>query len=450
MIAVFALAAALMAAGAAPAQVIVPRIAPSAPPVSPLSLLAPTLSAPSASFPLAPSLLGTRVLGVPGPGVTPAHIEAVKALAERTGEAIVIHGSRQTGVSHHTGLPFSKDTDLDLGVVGPASNIFNVDRDMWDGRVPNVIHEPMLAVPTIEDAVGRGLMVVAPAEKRPVGELGLLQKHARPWRTDEQLTKLQQTKRTASDSFRFAVIGDAEPGRFWISRALFNKPGVFWRLLGRADRSGSDFIFQMGDMVSRGTVANFWNFIRGMFAYGVKTPYLTAIGNHDRHKPHGITNDAVYRATFGSPDYSFTRGGWKFVVVDSSAGRITPAQLKWLKGELKASQPTVVFTHIPPAQLSEWTDWGAMKGAGGFKDGSAEFMALMSANKVARVYMGHIHGLGTLERGGVKYVLTGGGGSPLFPGPVQKKLHHWLSIEAGPDGIAETVNAEDGSSFPLR
>ncbi|UPT73883.1 MAG: hypothetical protein M0D55_18890 [Elusimicrobiota bacterium] len=63
--------------------------------------------------------------------------------------------------------------------------------------------------------------------------------------------------------------------------------------------------------------------------------------------------------------------------------------------------------------------------------------------------MGHIHGLGTLERDGVKYVLTGGGGSPLFPGPVKTKLHHWLSVETGPAGVTETVHASDGRSFPL-
>ena len=77
-------------------------------------------------------------------------------------------------------------------------------------------------------------------------------------------------------------------------------------------------------------------------------------------------------------------------------------------------------------------------------------MSLMSANKVARVYMGHIHGLGVLERGGVKYVLTGGGGSPLYPGPVKQRLHHWLSVEAGPEGLVETVHTADGSTFPLR
>ena len=434
MTVVFALAAVLTAAGAASAQVVVSRVVPSAPPVA---VFSPVLSAPAINdYPIAPSLLGTRLLGVPGPGVTPAHIEAAKALALRTGEPVVIHGSRQTGFSHHTGLPFSPDADLNMRVLGAP------DRISFDGRSPRAS--------TIEDAVGRGHLVVAPNPVRLPRELDSLRSLARPFRTDEQLTKLAASPRGAGETFRFAVIGDAEPGRFWFSRTLFNTPGVFWKLLKRADRSGSDFIFQMGDMVSRGTVLNFWTFIKGLFSEGPSTPYLTAIGNHDRHKPHGITNDRVYRAAFGSPDYAFDRGGRRFIVLDSSAGRVTQVQLAWLSGLLNPEVPTVVFTHIPPAPLSEWTDWGSIKGAGGFKEGSAEFMRLMSANKVQRVYMGHIHGLGVLERGGVKYGLPGGGGSPLYPGPVKTRLHHWLSVEAGPRGLVETVHAADGSSFPLR
>ncbi len=451
MTVVYALAAAFAAAGAASAQVVVARIPLAAPRASPPALAAPLLAAPAVSGTLfAQPMLSGRVLGVPGPGVTPAHIEAVKALAVRSGEAIIVHGSRQTGVSHHTGLPFAPDTDLDLGVVGSPETILRFDRDMWDGKVPHARHGPMITVPSVEDAVGRGHLVVAPPEKLLPGELGSLQRQARTWRTDAQLTKLAETPRKPGERFRFVVIGDAEPGRFWFTRAFFNKPGVFWRLLARADRTGPDFILQLGDMVSRGSVANFWSFLRGLFSSGLRVPYLTAIGNHDRRKPHGVSDDHVYRATFGSPDYSFMRGGRRFVVVDSSAGRVTWAQLAWLAGELDPAVPTIVFTHIPPAPLSEWTDWGSLKGAGGFKEGSEMFMRLMSANNVARVYVGHVHGLGVLESGGVKYVLTGGGGSPLFPGPVKERLHHWLSVEAGPDGLVETVHADNGASYPLR
>ncbi len=301
----------------------------------------------------------------------------------------------------------------------------------WDGKARTEPNELLPAVAMQERSI---------AELKPL---------ARAWRTKTQLLKLAGKERGPDDRFRFAVIGDAEPGRFWFSRMLFNKPGIFWKLLAHADHSGSDFILQLGDMVSRGTAAHFKAFLRSLSAVVARTPYLTVIGNHDRHRPHGVTNDHLYRAAFGSPDYSFTRGRWRFVVVDSSAGRLTAVQLQWLSRELDPNVPTVVFTHIPPAPLSEWTDWGILKGVGGFKEGSEDFMRLMSANKVARVYMGHIHGLGTLVRGGVKYVLTGGGGSPLFPGPVKQRLHHWLSVEAGADGLIETVHSADGGAFPL-
>lgn len=414
MIAGYAPAMLVWVAGAAFSQVVPLKVAPTAPAIV-LPALAPSLSAPSIELPsLTPAFLNARVLGVPTPDITPAHIEAAKALVAATGRAYV--------VSH-----------------GGATAPIATSLDLWDGRSAHA---------SVEEAVGMGKLVVAPVPHQRPGLLGLLQKHARPFRTDEQLSKL--AAKPEGSPFKFAVIGDAEPGRFWISRKLFNEPGVFWRLLTRANVSSPDFILQLGDMVSRGTVLNFWSFIRDLVTAGLRSPYLTVLGNHDRHKPHGITNSAVYQATFGSPNYVFEHGGWRFVVVDSSAGRITKAQLAWLSTKLDAKVPTVVFTHIPPGPLSEWTDWGRFKGAGGFKEGADEFMALMSEHKVSRVYMGHIHGLGVLERGGVKYVLTGGGGSPLFPGPVKRKLHHWLSIEAGPDGLVETVHEADGTSYPLR
>ena len=52
--------------------------------------------------------------------------------------------------------------------------------------------------------------------------------------------------------------------------------------------------------------------------------------------------------------------------------------MAWLDGVLEKGRPTVVFTHIPPAPLGEWTDFGR-KGAGGFRQGAAEFMRLLSA-----------------------------------------------------------------------
>jgi 3',5'-cyclic AMP phosphodiesterase CpdA len=286
----------------------------------------------------------------------------------------------------------------------------------------------------------------------PVDEFQYVRRMAEPLRTKAQLAKLAKTPRADGQSYRFAVIGDAEPGRFWVWRKLFNRDqGAFWsKLLPRADRAGADFIMQLGDMVSRGVLHNFKAFFERLRAAALRTPYLTVIGNHDRHSPHGVSNSALYRSLFGLTNYAFERGGRRFVVVDNSSGRIEDAQLAWLRLQLSGGKPAVVFTHMPPAPLSEWTDFGT-KGSGGFRVGADKFMALMSERKVARVYMGHVHGFGVLERGGVRYVLTGGGGSPLFPGPVpaNNRFHHYLTVDDGPDGLVETVHRSDGTSFRM-
>ncbi|MBI3299269.1 MAG: metallophosphoesterase [Elusimicrobia bacterium] len=277
----------------------------------------------------------------------------------------------------------------------------------------------------------------------------LLAEISAPFRTRRQLARLESSSRTASDTFRFAVLGDAEPGRFWIFRRLFNKPGVFETQVRRVQDEACDFTMQLGDMVSRGTVGNYLAFFENLSAWGVTTPYLTTIGNHDRRFPHGVTDARLYRSCFGSTNYSYDRGGWRFVSLDSSAMRVTPSQLRWLDRVLDTPLKTAVFTHIPPAVLREWTDYHGARGVGGFKEGAAEFTDLLSRRAVRRVYMGHIHAFGVQDYKGVRYVLTGGGGSPLFPCGVSDRFHHYLVVTAGPDGLRETVRCADGRDLTI-
>ncbi len=272
---------------------------------------------------------------------------------------------------------------------------------------------------------------------------------AAPFRTEVQLAALHRTTREASETFRAAVVGDAEPGRFWVWRKLFNKKGVFARLMRRVQREPVDFIVQMGDMVSRGTRENYSKLLTLLKSLGPLKPYLTLIGNHDRRRPHGVTDSKLYRSLFGPTDYWFERGGWRFVMVDSSARRVLPEQLQWLDAALDTPLKTIVFTHMPPAYLGEWTDFPGKKGAGGFVKGADEFGEIVRRRGVQRVYMGHIHAFGALEREGVRYVLTGGGGSALFPSRVRDRFHHFLVLELGPQGVVETIHDSDGRRVKL-
>lgn len=277
----------------------------------------------------------------------------------------------------------------------------------------------------------------------------LLTRLAAPWRTHLHLERLASAPRAAHESFEFAVLGDAEPGRFWVWRALFNRPGVFRRQLCAIQDQAVDFSIQLGDMVSCGKPRNYLDFFRQLEGINVRKPYLTVIGNHDRSHPHGGSHSRVYRRLFGRrTNYHFDYGGLRFIVLDSSRQRITQAQVRWLSLVLETPLRKVVLTHMPPVVLKLWG--GAVAhNHGGFTRGAAQFTDLMSRAGVERVYMGHVHCFGVQDYKGVRYVLTGGGGSPLFPSGASDKFHHYLTVSVTPRGLSERVHSLDGSSFQI-
>jgi 3',5'-cyclic AMP phosphodiesterase CpdA len=262
------------------------------------------------------------------------------------------------------------------------------------------------------------------------------------------MARLTQKPRRPGENFEFAVLGDAEPGRFWIFRALFNQPGVFQRQLAAIQEQAVDFTVQLGDMVSCGLPHNYLKFFHQLNEVRVTKPYLTVCGNHDRSNPHGGSHSRLYRSLFGRSNYFFDYGGVRFVTLDSSRGRLTSLQFKWLRMVLKTNLRKVVFTHMPPVVLKLWGG-AAAHHLGGFEQGADRFTDLMSQLEVERVYMGHVHCFGVQDLKGVRYVLTGGGGSPLFPSGASDKFHHYLTVSVGSSGLKERVHSFDGSSFTV-
>lgn len=288
---------------------------------------------------------------------------------------------------------------------------------------------------------------------------------------DAQLARL--SSRPAGETFTFAVIGDAERGRFWWERIF--SPGKFafveqWRA---AQAGPADFVLQLGDFVSEGDAEHYAEGVALLDAE-LRKPFLISVGNHDRSRPNGDADKRFYEAVFGPRDYFFDHGGWRFVALDTSDRKLTAAQLVWLAQVLSAPGPKVIYTHVPPAYikkekplpevgaLEEFSvnaeEAEAQKGylsdfvTNYFKDGDEEFERLVLAGGVKAVYMGHIHAFWAANRGGVRYVISGGGGSPLYPLPPgfpKKKFAHILQVQAGPAGLVETVVPWKGTPFVL-
>jgi 3',5'-cyclic AMP phosphodiesterase CpdA len=291
---------------------------------------------------------------------------------------------------------------------------------------------------------------------------------------DSQLAKLGAS--AAPEPFTFGVIGDAEPGRFPWERVFAPGSHAFADQMSSLQASEPDFIFQLGDFVSEGNPAHYRDHVAWLDA-NARTPLLRCIGNHDRSRPNGDADKNLYDAVFGPRDYFFDRGGWRFIALDSSDRKLTPAQLTWLKAALAAPGRKVIFTHVPPAYLKKLkplAEVGALETdprqydaaqaddlkSGGihdfftnyFDDGSAEFDKLVSEGNVAAVYMGHIHAFWAADHRGTRYVISGGGGSPLYPLPPgypKKRFAHFMTVEASASGLVETVHPLHGAAFVL-
>lgn len=284
-----------------------------------------------------------------------------------------------------------------------------------------------------------------PAARRPPQE----------WNTQAQLARLKAKPRAVEESFKVVIVGDAEPGRFYMSRKFYRTRNLFRRQLESAQRQSVDAIIQLGDMVSRGTKEQFRSFLALLDRVGLQIPYLTVIGNHDRRSPHRVSDAVEYTSSFGESNYFFDRGAARFVVLDTSAARLMPDQLRWFDEALATDKRKIVLTHMPPylpnGPLKDWTDYKGLPAVGGFRRGSVEFYEIVARRGVERVYLGHVHGFGVKEYKGVRFILSGGGGSPMFPSGVPKKdrFHHFIVATIDAKGISEVVHKLDGTSFPL-
>ena len=284
-------------------------------------------------------------------------------------------------------------------------------------------------------------------ERRPPSESLILM--ASRFRTSRQLRRLSRLPTAQGDRVTFAVLGDVEPSRWWLARKLFNKEGIFHQQMEELQQLPLEFIVQLGDMVSIGEERRYEQFLRELRRVWLGKPYLTVIGNHDRSRPNGKSHSTIYRTLFGQSNYFFDHAGVRFVVLDSSAKKVTKHQLRWLRMVLDVPRRKIVFTHMPPVHLGLWGGAGAIHHLGGFIGGAREFSQIVSEAGVSRVYMGHVHAFGVQDHKGVRYVLTGGGGSALFPSGNSDCFHHFLVIESGPEGIRERVHTLDGRVFHI-
>lgn len=235
-------------------------------------------------------------------------------------------------------------------------------------------------------------------------------------------------------NFTFAVFGDSRPGREHYSQ-------VMRKLAADMATQRPILVLGTGDYIEGSskpdTLAYQWQgfflAIAPLQAFGT-IPVALAPGNHDILGSN--YNHRVFCQYFDAGYYSFNRGACHFILLDTeepgASGRIGSKQLAWLKQDLAANRSaalTFVALHQPLYPVSVHI--------GSSLDQHPEerdaLHALFAREGVDCVFAGHEHLFSRKEKDGVDYVITAGGGAPLYAQASRGGYYHYLlvTVEGG-------------------
>ncbi len=243
-----------------------------------------------------------------------------------------------------------------------------------------------------------------------------------------------RTSSTNADSVVFVVFGD--------TRSNDNAHAM---VVNAIIQKNPEFVIHTGDLVSSGSqVGEWYNFFNIEGDLIGNAPLMPCIGNHDEPTYN-------YLSFLYLPEneeyYTFEYGNVFFVALNTEAWDYT-AQRTYLENRLsEASQDPnkwlIVYFHRPPYS------WG---GHGSDYAVRQAFCDVMENHHVSVVFNGHNHFYQrTVPINGVTYIVTGGGGAPLYT-PGQSSLvayaeacYHFVLIKATAEKLTiQAIRATDG------
>jgi Icc protein len=163
-----------------------------------------------------------------------------------------------------------------------------------------------------------------------------------------------------------------------------------------------DLVLLTGDLSGDGESESYENLRNLLSPLQIPTYWLP--GNHD----HAIAMSEILSLGLISRRKSFERGGWNFILLDSSVpekvhGHLSTETISWLDTQLQTTKdiPTLIALHHPPFLVnSTWLDSSRLQNP-------EELFAVLDAYpKVKLVLFGHIHQEFEKYRQGVGYLGT--------------------------------------------
>ena len=217
-----------------------------------------------------------------------------------------------------------------------------------------------------------------------------------------------RTPPAAGDPVRFAVYGDMRGGH-----------RTHGRIVDAILDEAPDFVIVTGDLVLRGTDEGGWQkFFEVTARLLARVPYFPAAGNHDigragdeeRRMSEIFAIAAVPERPEWGHWYSFDVAGVHVAMLDSNSYD-HEAQLAWLDADLTAARKAgarALFAAVHDGPYSRGNH-------GGNPLARERYAPLLARHGVLLLFAGHDHIYQRGEIGGLRYIVSGGGGAALYP-----------------------------------
>jgi hypothetical protein len=247
--------------------------------------------------------------------------------------------------------------------------------------------------------------------------------------------------------FRFAAYGDTRDGH-----------GAHRDIVAGVMSSHPALVLQTGDLVSDSSVEEQWvTFDAITKKMRDAIPYYPARGNHDNQGGDSfekyVPTQDVHREGFY---YSFEKGPIHFLALDTAGDPITPKspQYKWISDDMKKAREDgkfiipfyhkAIFSVGPHAMQSDVWELRPI------------LHDLFRKYDVKLAFQGHDHLYYRTSRDGITYIVTGGGGAPLYKtryaqlgiqGDVMEISHHFCVADVFADRVTVSAYRFDRSAL---